>query len=130
MHESPQVVWFDDGHPRIPDGAIFYPLSLSLIRNQLGELISDRMASPRYFNANIEWILGQIVVSSKIFTDVTSAPRRYTRHTGSRDTNTVFIFALSHLVVADFTLKTMACGMGKTCFRAKTTEVVSLCATL
>jgi hypothetical protein len=51
---------FDDGSPRSPEGAIYYPIELSLIRGHFSELLRPEMELPHVFNADAPFLLRQI----------------------------------------------------------------------
>jgi len=55
------MLLYDDGLPRVPDGALFYPLSLAPVRAALSELMSERMEKPKYFRAHFSWTLRWVV---------------------------------------------------------------------
>ncbi len=41
---------FDDGYPRAPDDAIYYPVEISLIREHFHALLRPEMQRPAVFN--------------------------------------------------------------------------------
>jgi hypothetical protein len=79
---------FDDGSPRAPDGAIYYPIELSLIREHFHALLHPAMQRPAVFNTEAPFLLRHI---SEFFSCIhDSHESAIGAHNAYRDTGTQY----------------------------------------
>jgi len=75
MNKYDNVIVFRDGIGSFPPGYVFYPESLKLIIPILRELNNPEMQQPKYFNANLMWLLDLIVTFLALIHDTHNAAK-------------------------------------------------------